>query len=123
MSTSPRWPKSAQDSASRMARVIGSLRMLPAIAVRELVPSNAWIIYADDEAPPCCAVSAAANDLAQRRKLATRCQAAPSHLTFACQHRLEPIRPPHELHRRSKISLTPKATAIRRDAKVRCPHA
>src|ERR1700722_12245768 len=97
--------------------------MLPAVAVRELVTGNTGVINPDDEAPPGGAVSAAAKDVAQRRKLDTHSQAAPSHLAFACHHSLEPIRPPHELRWRFKISLTRETTAPGRDMKIRRPHA
>jgi hypothetical protein len=44
--------------------------MLPAVAVRELVPCHARIIYAGDETPAGSTVGATTQKLAWRRKLA-----------------------------------------------------
>jgi hypothetical protein len=51
--------------------------MLPPVAVRQLVPRNARIVYAGDEAPPGNTLSAAAIDLASGRRPAERSPAAP----------------------------------------------
>src|SRR5258708_28056122 len=74
------------------------LRMLPAVAMRQLVPGNTWILDADDETPAGRHMSATANNLA-RRGFGPRCSAAPIYLPTVGQHILKANRPPHKLRR------------------------
>lgn len=97
-------------------------RMLPAVAVRELVTGDTGVINPDDEAPSGGAVSAATKKAAWRRMLSTNSLATAVHLANR-QHRLDPIHPPHELRWRFQVVFTREPTAPGRDMKIRRPHA
>jgi len=96
--------------------------MLPAVAVRKLVPRNARIINPYDEAPRRSAVSAAAMTLPRGGSLLPTASSAESP-RVACQHRLDPIHPPHEQRWGFQVLFTREPAAPRRDMKIRRPHA
>src|SRR5258708_21600511 len=85
-------------------------RMLPAVAVRELVTGDTGVINPDDEAPSGGAVSAATKKAAWRRMLSTNSLATAVHLANL-PHPLRPIRPPHRLPCRVPVVSTPRPPA------------